>query len=147
MTRTLCALVIATVAFTLAHATPPAVVVPGNGTGYDPQMKILAEIRDEVKGLRADLKALQSGGLAKPSAERKVAREQLMLRACSGCHTPGRVEDGKDGGLMLFDDDESKTLRRLSPRETGDVADWIKRGDMPKKPKPPLSVEERKLFE
>ncbi len=135
------------VAASLAHANPPAIVIPGNGAGYDPHAKLLGEIRDEIRGVREELRAMRSGAAVKPGADRKAAREQVTLRACAGCHTPTRVEDGKDGGLLLFNDDESKTLRLLGPREQADATDRVKRGDMPPKPRGPLPPKERELFE
>lgn len=132
-------------------ATAPPAVIPGNGAGYDPHAKLLTEIRDEIRAVRAELKLMRaSTGAPKPGADKRAAREQVMLRRCAGCHTPSRAEDGQDGGLILFADDESKALKPLGPRELADVADRVKRNDggiMPPKPKPPLPAKERELFE
>lgn len=137
------------VVVSMANATDPhAVVIPGNGASYDPHAKLLAEIRDELKAMREDLKAQRSGALVKPGADRKIAREQVLLRRCAGCHTPARIEGGKDGGaLILFTDDESKVLKPLSPKESADVADYVLRGSMPPKPREPVPPKERELFE
>ena len=152
MTRTLCSLLLG---FGLClvtagtSANPDRVVVPGNGTGYDPQLKVLAEIRDEVRGLRDEVKLLRSGAPVKPGPDRRAAQQQYILRACAGCHTPARIEDGKDGGaLVLFNDDQSKTLNRaLKEADWVKIADYVKRGDMPPKPRDPGTAQEKALFE
>lgn len=144
--RVLGAILLMVAAVALAHATPPAgYVIPGNGAGYDPHARQLAAILEELKGIREELRQQRAGAPAKPGADRKAARDQYLLRACAKCHTPTRADGGKDGGFPLFDDDEGRALRRLSPREQAEVADRVKRGDMP--PGKPAAPKERELFD
>ena len=105
------------------------------GPGYDPMMAVMREIRDELRGMRADMRAGPGGRPA-------FALADLIKSRCASCHSQSTAEDKGGGFIMVKDSGDVIDLRAL---EIKSAKGKVRRGEMP--PGGGLPEQERKMFE
>lgn len=93
-----------------------SVQVQAYGAGYDTHLHMLQEIRDELRGLRADMLSAQPD---RPAADGAA----LLAQRCASCHSPARAEDRGNGFVIAAD--------ALSVNDRRKMAGKVSRGEMP----------------
>jgi hypothetical protein len=103
-----------------AEANPPY-VGPAVGPGYDQQVDLLKQIRDEIRALRGDVQLIRGEGHLPTSGE------ALAVRHCAACHGVD-VAEAKGDGLVLVEDGKVSVL---STKQKRDAIRAVEKGRMP----------------
>lgn len=119
---------------TLLVATPPGqVLVPAYQPTYSATDDLLKQILEELKGLRAEVRA------GRPAQGADVA--SVIKTRCAACHV-AKAADEKGSGFVLIEDDGA--LAELSLAEKRRIKRQVEQGRMP--PGQPLVEAEKKLL-
>jgi mono/diheme cytochrome c family protein len=110
------------------------VLTPAYQAGFNGAEAMLKDIRDEIRGLRADLRSGGAGG-------QSVSVESLVKARCASCHSADAAPE-KGGDFVMVEGDKVIDFRPLERRR---IAAKVRAGQMP--PGAPLPENEKKAFE
>jgi mono/diheme cytochrome c family protein len=103
------------------YAPPPKAFVPAQGPSYDPSQALLVEIRDELRGLRQDVRGLQA--VHQPQQDGALA---VVAKRCVSCH---QSPADKGDGFVIVEADGK--LAELSPGYQRSIVRAVSKGTMP----------------
>lgn len=116
------------------YAVPQKALVPAHGPAYDPSQALLVEIRDEIRGLRQDVRGLQAG--QQPQQDGALG---VLAKRCLPCH-----QSPADKGDQFVIVEKDGSLADLTPGARRSIVRAVSKGTMP--PTGPLPDGEKKLL-
>lgn len=122
-------------------ANPPTGHVQGYGPGFSPDLSLLKDIRDDIRGLRQDIRAIVGGG-GSSGALGVGNHEQIIKARCAKCHESA-VAESEGGDFTLLD---AGKIEEFSKRDAILIGKRVTSTTRPMPPGGGLSEAEKKVL-